>query len=127
MCSRNTCYSKNKRGTWAAHSVSGFYVGPSTNQYRCYKIWVKDTMSIRTAQTVFFKHKYLTIPKLTIVDALVNAVKGTSTTLEGGMPQGCETKEPLVKLIEIFKTNAAKYKVDSAKSARKVLRDRASR
>ena len=29
--------------------------------------------------------------------------------------------------MEIFKTNATKYKEDSAKSARKVLRDRASR
>ena len=28
----------NKRGTWAAHSASGFYVGTSEDQYRCYKI-----------------------------------------------------------------------------------------
>jgi hypothetical protein len=64
------------------------------------------------------------MPTLTTADALLNVAKGVSTA---GIPQGCDTKEALVKLMEIFKTNATKYKDDSAESARKVLRDRASR
>ena len=34
---------------------------------------------------------------LTTADAMLNIAKGMSTALEVGMPQGCDTKEALVK------------------------------
>ena len=68
------------RETWAAHSVSGYYVGVSKEHYRCHKIWVKDTKSVRVGNTVFFKHKYLTMPTLTNADALVNAANDLKAT-----------------------------------------------
>lgn len=32
------------RGTWAPHSVDGWYLGPSMKHYRCFKVWVNDTI-----------------------------------------------------------------------------------
>ena len=37
------------------------------------KIWVKSTRNICIADTVFFKHKYITIPEITKLDAIVAA------------------------------------------------------
>ena len=51
--------------------------------YRCHKIWVKDTKNVRVGNTVFFKHKYLTMPTLTNADALVNAANDLKAALNG--------------------------------------------
>ena len=61
------------RDTWQEHSASGFNVGTSFEHYRCYKVWIKETRSIRTGNTVFFKHKYLTMPTITPGDAVLKA------------------------------------------------------
>ena len=31
------------RGTWASHGVKGWYLGPSTNHYRCHHVYVTKT------------------------------------------------------------------------------------
>ena len=68
------------RETFAPHSVSGYSVGTSVEHYRCYNIWVSDTRSVRVGNTVFFKHKYLTMPTLTNADALLKAANDMQTT-----------------------------------------------
>ena len=60
--------------------------------------------------TIFFKHKYLTMPTLTNADTLLNAAQGMSTAIEGGVPQTNETKIALQNLIDIFKENAKQQK-----------------
>ena len=82
------------RDTWESHTVSGYYLGVSKEHYRCHKVWVKDTRSVRVGNTVFFKHKYLTIPTLTNADALVNAANDLKLALEGGIPQTDGKKRP---------------------------------
>ena len=57
------------RETWQEHSASGFSVGTSFEHYRCYEVWIKETKSIRIGNTVFFKHKYLTMPTIIPGDA----------------------------------------------------------
>jgi hypothetical protein len=59
------------RDTWAEHTASGYYVGCSHEHYRCHKVYVTSSRSIRVCQTVFFKHKYLTQPSFTSHDALI--------------------------------------------------------
>ena len=59
---------------------------------------------------------------LTTADALLNVAKGMTNALEGGMPQGYDTKEALEKLMEIFKESAACYKEEeSAMQERQVV------
>jgi hypothetical protein len=53
------------RETWAPHIASGYYIGNSHEHYWCHQIYIKDTLSNRVCDTVFFKHKYLTILMIT--------------------------------------------------------------
>ena len=99
------------RETWAPHSVSGYNVGTSFEHYRCYIIWVKDTKSVRIGNTIFFKHKYLTMPTLTTADALLKAAHDMATALLGGINTTNETAEALEKLMDIYKTNAKAEKL----------------
>ena len=94
------------RETFAPHSVSGYHLGTSLEHYRCYKIWIKKTRSERIGNTVFFKHKYLTMPTITNADALLIAAKDMSTALEGGVTKSLETVDAVKKLMEIFKRKA---------------------
>ncbi len=57
--------------TWAPHSTSGYYVGNAWEHYRYREVYINDTKSIQACLTVFFKHKYLTMPSITPDDALI--------------------------------------------------------
>jgi hypothetical protein len=62
-----------KRRSWGEHSSDGWYIGIAPEHYRCHKIFVKATRAIRSSDTVFFKHKYITQPAITPADAIVKA------------------------------------------------------
>ena len=91
------------RDTWATHSVSGYNVGTSFEHYRCYQVWTKDTHSVRVGNTVFFKHKYLTMPTITPGDAVVNAAEDLKRALIENISQGIEAKQGIEQLMKIFK------------------------
>ena len=59
--------------------------------------------------TVFFKHKYLTMPTITKVDAINKAADNLRQALEGNWPQNYTTETAIQKLIEIFKQEAKDY------------------
>jgi hypothetical protein len=59
--------------TWAPHTASGYYVGNTWEHYCCHEVYISNTKSIHTCLTVFFKHKYLTMPSITPADALICA------------------------------------------------------
>ena len=95
------------RRTWAAHTKSGFYLGPSWEHYRCHGVWVEDTRATRTGQTVFFRNKYITQPAVTAVDALVRTGEDLCRALTGATPGSDATRRAVDELMEIFKTKAA--------------------
>jgi len=101
----------DKQKTWGKHTKTGYYLGNATEHYRCHKIWTIDTRSVRIGQTVFFKHKYLTQPRVTESDALLRAsdelcaaLKDTVTPVKG------DTRRAVDMLMDIFK-NVAKTAV----------------
>jgi hypothetical protein len=65
------------------HSSDGWYIGIAPEHYRCHSIFVKATRSIRTSDTVFFKHKYITQPTVTPADAIVKAYQDLMHTIQG--------------------------------------------
>ena len=71
------------RESWAAHTATGYYIGTSWEHYRNHKVYIKDTRSVRTGATVFFKHKYLTMPTVTTSDALIKAAEDMSQAVKG--------------------------------------------
>jgi hypothetical protein len=53
----------DKRKTFAPRAIKGWYIGTSKEHYRYYKAWCKETKTTRGSETVYFKHKYITIPQ----------------------------------------------------------------
>jgi len=105
------------RETWEEHSASGWNIGTSLEHYRCYDVWIDKTLGTRCGNTVFFKHKYLTMPTITSGDALVKAAIDLKDTIEKNVSKTLETEEALKTLMQIFKTKA-KTEEDPMKQAR---------
>ena len=55
------------------HAIDGHYIDTLRENYWCYKIRERHTRSICIANTVFFKHKYITMPIISKADAIVAA------------------------------------------------------
>ena len=64
----------DKRGTWAYHSVDGWYLYTSPEHYRTHACHIKATRSERLTDTVQFKHKHITNPTVTNADKLMQAM-----------------------------------------------------
>ena len=75
--------STNRRKSWDPHSLSGWYLGTSTEHYRCHKIFCKKTRSERISDTVFFQHRYITQPSITPEDQVIKAIGDLSSVLRG--------------------------------------------
>eukprot|EP00804_Cyclotella_cryptica_P022238 CCRYP_017928-RA/>CCRYP_017928-RA protein AED:0.26 eAED:0.26 QI:0/0/0/1/1/1/3/0/814 len=73
----------SRRKTFGEHSEDGFYLKTSEEHYRTHIIFVKKTRAKRLADTVFFKHKYITQPTITPADAIVNAFNKLRQTIHG--------------------------------------------
>ncbi len=109
--------------SWAPQTASGFYVGNAWDHYWCQEIYFSDTCHTRVCNTVFLKHKYLTMPTITTTDALIRAANDLTNTITGVVPPPNMTQEAVEQLMVIFKQQAKKAK-DNATTQR-VLKERA--
>ena len=75
--------STNRQKSWDPHSLSGWYLGTSTEHYCCHRIFCKKTRSERISDTVYFLHCYITQPTVTPEDQLIKAVGDLSSVLGG--------------------------------------------
>ena len=64
-----------QRRTWAAHSIKGWYVGPSMHHYRCYRVYIPSTNAERIADTIEFIHDKLPIPATSSLDQARQAAR----------------------------------------------------
>ncbi|MBM5801495.1 MAG: hypothetical protein FJ077_11840 [Cyanobacteria bacterium K_DeepCast_35m_m2_023] len=102
-CAVQLYESNARRGTWAEHSTDGWYIGTSTEHYRCHRIYVKQTRSERISDTVFFKHKYITQPTVTQADIIVKALDDLTQALKGRRNvSGAVEIEALEKIDELL-------------------------
>ena len=99
------------RETWAPHTASGFYIGNAWDHYRCHEIYINDTKHTRTCNTVFFKHKYLTMPTITPADALILAADNLTAAIAGVVPPPNMTVDAIDQLMNIFKLQDEKEKM----------------
>jgi hypothetical protein len=109
------------RESWAPHTASRFYVGNAWDHYWCHKIYISDTCHTRVCNTVFFKHKYLTMPKITATDALIRAADDLTNAIAGVVPPPNMTREAVEQLMVIFKQQAEKAKDDA--TTQRVLKE----
>jgi hypothetical protein len=89
--------------SWAAHTASGYYIENAWEHYICHKVYISDTKHSRICETVFFKHKYLTMPSITPADALIKAVDNLMDTISELIPQDGVTVDAVEQLMEIYK------------------------
>ena len=111
------------RETWAAHTASGYYIGNAKEHYRCHQVYITNTKHIRTCETVFFKHKYLTMPNITPADALIKAADALTDTILGNFPTNTMTAQAVEQLMEIFKVQAEKATCEARTT--RILREQA--
>jgi len=97
--------------------------GTSWEHYRCHEVYITDTRHTRMCSSVFFKHKYLTMPSLTPADALIQAADNLTTALAGVIPPPSMTTNAIAQFITIFKTQAKKEKDET--TLQRVLRENA--
>jgi len=96
------------RETWAAHTASGYYTGNAWERYRCQEVYITDTKHSRICKTVFFRHKYLTMPSFTPADALIKASDNLVDTINGIMQKNKVTSDAVEQLMEIYQIQAEK-------------------
>ena len=73
----------DSRGTWAYHSVDGWYLYTSPEHYRTHACHIKETRSERFSDTVQFQHKRITNPTVTHADKIMEAIKSVVQQLKG--------------------------------------------
>jgi hypothetical protein len=108
------------RETWAPHTASGYYIGNSHEHYWCHEICIPDTRSKRVCNTVFFKHKYLMMPRITPDVALILAANKLNNAIAGVVLKNSITKNAIVQLMAMYCTQA--LAASDAVSAQRVLR-----
>ena len=73
------------RASWGMRTISGWYLGALLEHYRCHRCWISETRSIKVGNTVFFKHKYLTMPTITMADIILTATRDLEETVKGNI------------------------------------------
>jgi len=111
------------RETWAPLTASGFYIGNAKKHYQCHKIYICDTKHTQTCLTIFFKHKYLTMPTITLADALICAADYLTDSIVGLVPTPTCTMYAVDQLMISFKQQA--HESNDAVTAQRVLREHA--
>ena len=98
--------------SWAVNSVDGWYLRTSAKTYRSYDVWVNRIGSVRSTDTVFFKHKHITNPTVTPGEAIVHTAKELTEALKGNVPGSLRdtSLEELARVEQIFAQKAQSHK-----------------
>jgi hypothetical protein len=100
-----------QRRSWAPHGVEGWYLGPATDHYRCYRVYVSRTAAERIADTVEFFPEHAPMPKTSSADSARDAAAALTTALLNPSPAAPSAKigdkqmEALHQLASIFATS----------------------
>ncbi len=75
----------DKQETWAYHSVDGWYLFTSLENFCTHTCYVKATKSKCHSDTVHFKHRNITNPTITHTDKVMQALAECIKTIIGAM------------------------------------------
>ena len=97
----------NKRGTWAYHSVDGWYLFTSPEHYRTHNWHIKHTKSERLSDTVQFQHKRITNPTITHANKVMHALANCIKALQGmtGSARNSQAAQDLQQIIDATQAN----------------------
>jgi hypothetical protein len=96
----------DKRGTWAYHSVDGWYLSTSPDHYRTHLCHIKNTNSNWLSDTVHFKHEHITNPTLTHTDKIMRALSHCAKVLKGKDTTATDQElGNLQRIVEVMQAN----------------------
>jgi hypothetical protein len=101
------------RTSWAPHGTDGWYLGPASEHYRCYRVYATATASERISDTVEFFPEHTKLPYCSSADAAVLAAKQLIAALKYPVaaapiaPIGTHQLAALEQLANIFNTAIA--------------------
>ena len=72
----------DKRGTWAYHTVDGWYSATSPEHYRTHRCKIKSTINERFTNTIYFSHRKLTRPTITHADKVMAEISYCAKTIK---------------------------------------------
>ena len=64
----------DKRPTWAPHSDDGWYIGPASEHYRCYRVYMIETKSERITDTLSWHPTKTTLPTASSAEIIAAAL-----------------------------------------------------
>jgi hypothetical protein len=104
----------DQRANMAPHGVDGWYVGPSTEHYRCYKCYIPSTAGVRDALTVdWFEHD-IPFPKVTTDEYLrqcatdmLTLIQDKTTNPIPSLTYGCNVTNAYIQIAQILKRATA--------------------
>ena len=73
----------DKRGTWAYHSIDGWYLATSPEHYCTHLCHIKQTRSERLTNTTQFTNKNITRPTITHADKVMEAIAECIKAIKG--------------------------------------------
>ena len=82
-CNAQVHEKTDKRGTWAFHSVDGWYIFTSPKHYCTHNCHVKHTKSKCLSDIVQFQHKRITNPSITHADKVMHSLANCVKAIHG--------------------------------------------
>jgi hypothetical protein len=88
--------------TWDVLAEGGFNIGTALEYHCCFHVYIVKTRATRVINAVFFKHQYITNPKITPETLVMKAAAELTSALKGTISRDAETAEALTKVGELF-------------------------
>ena len=106
-CEAQVLEKTNKRGTWAYHSVDGWYLFTSPKHYCTHNCHIKHTKSERLSNTVQLQHKCMTNPTITHANKVMHALADCVKALQGmtSSARNSQAAHDLQRIIEATKAH----------------------
>ena len=73
--------SAEARESWAPHSLAGFYLGPSLNHYRCYRVFVVQTQSVRVSDSLDWFPQSVRMPGSSVSELILAALLDSNAAI----------------------------------------------
>ena len=104
-----------KRGTWAYHSVDGWYLATLPEHYCTHIFHIKTTNSERFNDTIQFSHKMITKPTITHAKKIMAAIADFAKAIKNmGSNRGADEMQQLLQLTKKEVIKKSHYQISKA-------------
>jgi hypothetical protein len=109
-CNAQVHEKTDKRGTWAYHSVNGWYLFTSAEHYWTHTCHIKHTKNKCLSNTVQFQHKRITNPTITHADKVMLALSECVKAIQGltGQAKTSQEAKDLQQIVDGTRTTLHK-------------------